>query len=418
MRQSHVREPSRRRGSTDPYGLALLSPFLAPFAALVGLVLVAVVTVGLINGELPRLPGGGPGGGPDGPGRTAAPSNVVVVDPRSDVPGSIVYVKAGNLWIQQGATARQITTGGGASMPAWAPDGSWIYYIESIDDFTVFPVSGRDRRYHIVYTVLMRVRPDGSGAEEIASGRYDRGRHGWFFWIREPAVSPDGSTIAVTSDGPNPLERNVVVQLFDVATGTFSVPSLPETAPLGHQAPAWHPDGGSLLYVRNDRDGARGVPAILRYDLATQRASSLTGPGYQAPSWSPDGRFVAATRTTGFGTDVVILDGTTGAEVMRVTTDNASWAPAWSPKGDAIAFLHMAAGIIDLRMVSLEGTGPAFTLGESLNLTEVSGLEGASAPRWFIPPEELPPPTAPPASPDPAGSLDPDGSPDAASPSP
>ncbi|HEU0237309.1 MAG TPA: hypothetical protein VFR14_12795, partial [Candidatus Limnocylindrales bacterium] len=65
-------------------------------------------------------------------------------------------------------------------------------------------------------------------------------------------------------------------------------------------------------------------------------------------------------------------------------------------------FLHFEGGIADLQMVSLEGSGPRWTLGERLNLTEVSGLDGASAPDWFIPADELPPPTPPPATPSPS----------------
>ena len=59
------------------------------------------------------------------------------------------------------------------------------------------------------------------------------------------------------------------------------------------------------------------------------------------PSYSPDGRYIAATRTTRFGTDVVILDASNGNELLRLTDDGASWAPSWSPAGDAIAFLHI-----------------------------------------------------------------------------
>jgi Tol biopolymer transport system component len=214
-------------------------------------------------------------------------------------------------------------------------------------------------------------------------------------------VSSDGRTLAVTSDGPNPFERNVVIQLFDLETRTFSAPGVPESAPLGHQDPAWRPDGAVLYYVRNDRDGATGQPAIFNLDTTSGRVRPTTGPGYLAPAFSPDGRYLAATRTDGFGTNVVVLD-LNGGELLRVTDDGRSWSPAWSPKGDAIAFLHLDNGIVDLRMVQLEGDAPAWTLGEPLNLTQVSGLDSASPPRWFIPADQLPPPTAAPATPTPS----------------
>ena len=86
------------------------------------------------------------------------------------------------------------------------------------------------------------------------------------------------------------------------------VPKVAETPPLGHQDPAWRPDGKVLLYVRNGRNGARGAPVIYRSTSRRRRASALTGPGYLEPAFSPDGRYVAATKTSSFGNDLVILD--------------------------------------------------------------------------------------------------------------
>ena len=131
--------------------------------------------------------------------------------------------------------------------------------------------------------------------------------------------------------------------------------------------------------------------------------SALTGPGYLSPAWSRNLAYVAATRTDGFGTDVVILDARLGTELTRLTNDDRSWAPVWSPLGDAVAYLHLEGGIVDLKMVTLDGTAPNWTVGETINLTEVSGLDGASRPAWFIPEEDLPAlPTAPPP-PSPSG---------------
>jgi Tol biopolymer transport system component len=115
------------------------------------------------------------------------------------------------------------------------------------------------------------------------------------------------------------------------------------------------------------------------------------------PSYSPDGRYIAATRTTALGTDVVILNAGNGNELLRLTDDDASWAPTWSPAGDAIAFLHIVGQTVDLRLAKLEGTGPTWTVGETVDLTEVSGLDAASRPDWFIPAALLPA-APPPAS--------------------
>src|SRR2546423_1043062 len=101
-----------RRGG-DPVRLRRPGGLVAPVAALVGLVLIAWLTFVFLTGNV-RVPGapGSVGGGADA---TVAPSNVVIVDPRTKVPGGIVYVKAGNVWIQSGLNARQLTTSGTAS---------------------------------------------------------------------------------------------------------------------------------------------------------------------------------------------------------------------------------------------------------------------------------------------------------------
>ena len=189
------------------------------------------------------------------------------------------------------------------------------------------------------------------------------GGYTWFYWLIDPAVSPDGKTVALFSDAPDPTRSDVVLQLYNVATKKLTKPTLAENPPYGHQDAAWRPDGKILLYVQNGRDGQRGMPQIYAYNPATKQASALGAPGYMRPSWSPDGRWITVTRQTPEGTDVAILDGRTGAEVLRVTNDGSSWAPVWSPRGDAIAYLHIVGQIVDLKMVGLTGSGPSWTVG-------------------------------------------------------
>jgi Tol biopolymer transport system component len=250
----------------------------------------------------------------------------------------------------------------------------------------------------------MRVPADGSAEpERLATGFVKRGQLEWSAWMRQPVLSPDGKTIALVTDAPNPDKSNVVLQFFDLETKKLRRAGVRESGVLGHQDPEWRPDGRLLLYTQNGRDGSRGAPVIMRYDTREKKARALTTTGYMQPSYSPDGRFVAATRTTALGTDVVILDASNGQQLLRVTDDGASFAPSWSPAGNGIAFLHIVGQTVDLRLAQLDGAAPSWTVKATLNLTEVSGLDAASRPDWFIPAELLPatpPPTvAPSASP-------------------
>lgn len=402
-RSGAVRKPT----AGDPYGIRVRPGAIVPIAAAAGLVVVAILTLGLFSGRLPFVPSRGGGGGAV-VDRTPAPSNVVIVDPRSSVPGSIVYAKGGNVWIQSGTKATQVTSSGHDSMPTWSADGRWIYYVETRTERGLYPYTGAPVFYDLTYPIVVRIRPDGTGRDEIATGRFTRsgGQYQWFYWIRQPVPDPSGKTLAVMSDGPEPTRNDVVLQLLDIASGTLTNPGLAENAPLGHQDPAWKPGSSrQLLYVMNGRDGTRGAPTIWRYDVRTKRATVLTAPGYMGPAWSPDGRLIVATKQGSLGTDLVMIDPSTGTEVKRITNDAHSWGATWSPNGDAIAFLHIDGGIVDLRMVPIHIAGGVVTVGEDLSLTESSGLDPASRPSWYIPPDQLTPAAS--SSPSSSGSAGP-----------
>ena len=395
--------PAAPGSSTRPsINLGPAGRWLAPVLSIVGLLIVAFVTLNLLQGGVPfgSSSGNGNGNGNGGPAQTPAPSNVVIVPPEVvTFKGSIVYAKAGNIWVQTGKDVKQLTKGGDDSMPSWAPDGASIYFIRTASGDGRWMAGGVLRDYALTTPSVMQVKADGSADPvRVLSGKVSINGRTWQAWIREPVVSPDGTTLAMVSDRPNPSVSDVVLQLYDLTTKKSTIPKVAETPPLGHQDPSWRPDGKFLLYVRNGRDGARGAPMIYRFDVAKGKAAALTGPGYLEPSYSPDGRFVVATKTSSFGNDLVILDAANGRELLRLTNDGASWAPVWSPIGDAIAFLHIEGQIVDLKMIRLDGTAPDWSVKDITDLTEVSGLDGSSRPGWFVPPDQLPAPTPTPVS--------------------
>jgi dipeptidyl aminopeptidase/acylaminoacyl peptidase len=385
--------PSATKPPRDPYGLGPIASHVGPIAAAIALFVVGAMTLGLMNGQIPfKITSSGSGA--PGPALTPAPSGVVLPEP-AVFKGSIVYAKAGNIWIQTTDNVRQLTSSGLDSMPSFSPDGRWVYVIRVQDGAGLYGLNGAKLGWYDLETPqVSRVPADGSASdtpEAIFAGRLKSGRSPWFSWIRQPVVSPDGNTIAVVSDAPASGQSAVVLQLYDMTTRKLTNPNLAQTLKLGHQDPAWRPDGTAILYVKNGRNGARGAPQIMRYVVATGKATPFTGPGYLAPSWSPDGRYVAATRSDNFGTDIVILD-TNGAELLRVTNDDHSFSPAWSPTGDSIAFLHLAGQIVDLDLARLDGSNGTWTVKETVPLTQVSGLDAASRPSWFVPPSDLPSP--------------------------
>ena len=115
----------------------------------------------------------------------------------------------------------------------------------------------------------------------------------------------------------------------------------------------------------NGRDGATGAPVDLPLRDRDRRAQ---GPDPGLATCSPRSRPTAGTsRPPGrpaAARDVVILDGATGGELVRVTNDDASFAPSWSPAGDGIAFLHLDGQTVDLRLARLGGSAPRWTIDE------------------------------------------------------
>jgi Tol biopolymer transport system component len=396
--------------TVPPAGPRLALP-VAPALSVIGLVIVAAASYLLIGGSLPTLPGGGPSGpsGPGGPVRTPTPSNVVIVEPRTKVPGTMLYAKDGNIWAQSDEQARQLTSNGHDSMPAWSPDGSTVYFIRTKADTGKWFSSGELRTYNLQIPSLMSVAADGSGEpQQVLRGLVRNAGQKWSYFIREPSISPDGSTAALVTDGPDPTRSDVVLKLLNLKSGKLTDPDLAESQGLGHQDPAWSPDGRFVLYVKNAREGTRGTPQIVRYNVESGRATILTTGGYMAPSWSRDGRFIAATKTTSFGTDVVILDARNGTELLKLTNDELSFSPVWSPRMDSVAYFKLDHGVVDLWLIPLSGTGPDWTVGQPIALTIAAGLDAPSHPQWFIPADQLPPlPTATPATPAPSPSSSP-----------
>ena len=123
--------------------------------------------------------------------------------------------------------------------------------------------------------------------------------------------------------------------------------------------------------------------------------------GAEQPDWSPDGSTIAFDAPTAGGTRLFTVrpDGS-GARAVPLAAGGSSGAPAFSPAGDGIAFLHSDGQIVDLHLAPLTGTGPNWTVGEPIELTELSGLDTFSRPGWFIPPDQLP--ALPTASPKPS----------------
>lgn len=130
---------------------------------------------------------------------------------------------------------------------------------------------------------IWTMKPDGTGLKQVTFGHGDD---------REPRVSPDGTTIAFTSD--RAFEGSYDIWTIDIATGNLKRITSGSDDEFG---PNWTPDGSSLIFISGT--GAVGkeirlanVANGMQSTLVTARPKTQL----EAPSFSPDGSKLAYIR--------------------------------------------------------------------------------------------------------------------------
>jgi Tol biopolymer transport system component/DNA-binding winged helix-turn-helix (wHTH) protein len=162
-----------------------------------------------------------------------------------------------------------------------------------------------------------------------------------------PTLSPDGSQVAFSWNGPNEDNYDIYVKL--VGPGE---PVRLTTDPAQDERPAWSPDGSLIAFLR--RSGANDaslflIPALggaVERKLIDLHIVFRVGVPSADLCWTPDGKWLAigGNFAGGESQGIWLISIENGAR-RRLTTPPREWtgdfAPAFAPDGRALAFVRV-----------------------------------------------------------------------------
>jgi TolB protein len=230
-----------------------------------------------------------------------------------------------------GPSARRLTRDGKfAGSPALSRDGATLVYVSN----ALGPLA----------LLKTTVAPDGPTSVVISS---DKARE-----PNEPALSPDGSTVAFSFAGPDGVRTIATVGV----DGSKLSPHFPG------RAPSFSPDGRALVFVAPMGGHNHVFVAELPSGDAPRTAPrALTNGDFDCdhPSFSPDGRHIVFSSNRGFAERaapretylrIFVMNGD-GSSAHAITPDTVRAAtPSWGPDG-RVYFAYSRGESFDLARV-------------------------------------------------------------------
>ena len=292
-----------------------------------------------------------------------------------NVSGTIAFALRGDVYVLSGKGYVPLTSDGRSHQPSISADGRTVFFarIEEIDGKRL--VDGQVVPAHLRFSNVVS-RSSAGGSETILVNGLIKSADGFHIvtWFDSPTVSPDGKRVAVVADDGNGYSNLV---LYDAFTGKVSA-TLSDGSNLAD--PAWSPDGKTVAVTSY----TLGSPRLLLVPADGRASTPVTtadGEPYRA-SYSPDGAWLVYTLRHDNRNDLHAIQMSGAHQDIALTNDGASWNGVFSPDGKQMAFLREKDGVIDLYSMDL---GDALTGGSptsAIKLTRGEGIDGASRPAW------------------------------------
>ena len=283
----------------------------------------------------------------------------------ADVPGRILFVKDGDLWVLDASGPRQLATGGAFSQPSWAPDGGSLAFVYRGTNFADIFVTDDQGQSQTRLTTSQSTILDNND------------------WNLRPTYSPDGKLIAFVSDRSSTFPTLWVMNAAD-GTGrhALATPGLQEE---GVDSIAWSPDGSQLAVTLFNEPGPTQIALVPMGATGRQIGRVLTSlaGGALDPAWAPDGSWLAFAGHDGFALEIyaVLPD---GSSMTQLSNDGMlARAPAFSPDGSHLVYLSNKTGFFEIYELDLSADASGALVASSpRQLTQDLHVDAASGLSW------------------------------------
>ena len=243
------------------------------------------------------------------------------------------------------ALGEELTRGGWVVQPS-----DWRRAAHKCADLVYSRLSGEDPFFDSKIAYIAETGPKDNRVKRLAIMDSDGANHRFITngqaTALTPRYSPDYAKIAYVSY----LNEFARIFVYDIGSGRQTLVTESRNATF---APRWSPDGRTILYSMAS-GGNTDIYSISAAGGGTPRRLT-DGPGIDVGgSYSPDGGRIVFESDRSGSQQIYVMDAGGGNQRRISFFGGRAATPEWSPRGDQIAFTHIAG---DLRIAVMSPNG-------------------------------------------------------------